>query len=401
MSLFEILNIQRRNSVSHGRPNPNLNVSSGTTADSVAIQPDLSNANTFAVHRSGHTKRKVTKTVFTWTVENFRFWYNEANDVKTDLKSPIFSIGIKKESKWCLQMKREYERHPTLGPLIPRQPIYAARRRLVYMYISLVSSNKPVHAMAKVELLSSNKIIQTIGPLRQDDFKTITEGSDYTKAPLNINNLFETELTIRCEIDEMDFVNTSGQSKIMQRKVTDTKLSKDLGNLLENGKFSDVTLVVCNLEVKAHKNILAARSDVFAAMFEHNMEESKLNRVLIEDIDYNVLNEMLKFVYTGRAPNIDKMAHELLVVANKYAMENLKEMCEDVLSAKLSVKTAAETLALADVYNAGQLKAHTVAYIKNHLTDVMQTQGWQDMIATRSYLMADVLHSFANQQIQT
>lgn len=62
---------------------------------------------------------------------------------------------------------------------------------------------------------------------------------------------------------------------------------------------------------------MKARSDVFAAMFEHEMEESKLNRVVIKDIDYNVLKDMLKFMYTGTAPNLDKMSSDLLAVANK------------------------------------------------------------------------------------
>ncbi len=43
--------------------------------------------------------------------------------------------------------------------------------------------------------------------------------------------------------------------------------------LFPQGTFSDVTLSVGATEFKAHKAILAARSPVFAAMFEHSMEE--------------------------------------------------------------------------------------------------------------------------------
>lgn len=60
-----------------------------------------------------------------------------------------------------------------------------------------------------------------------------------------------------------------------------------------------------------------ARSDVFAAMFEHEMEERKLNRVAITDVDHEVLKEMLRFIYTGKAPNLDKMADDLLAAADK------------------------------------------------------------------------------------
>ena len=41
------------------------------------------------------------------------------------------------------------------------------------------------------------------------------------------------------------------------------------------------------------------------------------NRVEITDVDHDVMREMLRFIYTGRAPNLDKMAYELLAAADK------------------------------------------------------------------------------------
>lgn len=52
-------------------------------------------------------------------------------------------------------------------------------------------------------------------------------------------------------------------------------------------------------------------------MFEHEMEESKQNRVMISDVEHEVLKEMLRFIYTGKAPNLDKMADDLLAAADK------------------------------------------------------------------------------------
>ena len=41
------------------------------------------------------------------------------------------------------------------------------------------------------------------------------------------------------------------------------------------------------------------------------------NRVDIQDVDHEVMREMLKFTYTGKAPNLDKMADDLLAAADK------------------------------------------------------------------------------------
>ncbi len=57
----------------------------------------------------------------------------------------------------------------------------------------------------------------------------------------------------------------------------------------------------------------------FNAMFEHEMEESKKNRVEINDVDPEVFKEMMRFIYTGKAPNLEKMADNLLAAADKCA----------------------------------------------------------------------------------
>lgn len=112
-------------------------------------------------------------------------------------------------------------------------------------------------------------------------------------------------------------INHSGQMITSQFKIPDCRLADDLGSLFESGKFSDVILSVNGTEFNAHKSILAARSEVFSAMFEHEMEEKKQNRVEIVDMDESVLSEMLKFIYTGRSPCLEKMADDLLAAADK------------------------------------------------------------------------------------
>lgn len=71
---------------------------------------------------------------------------------------------------------------------------------------------------------------------------------------------------------------------------------------------------------------------MFAAMFEHEMEERKRNRVDITDVDHEVLREMLRFIYTGRAPNLDKMADDLLAAADKVHIYFIKFTLKQGLS---------------------------------------------------------------------
>ena len=189
----------------------------------------------------------------------------------------------------------------------------------------------------------------------------------------------EDKLTLFCEVSVVaDSVNISGQSNSVQVgvkrfslpeskvfmilsfqfKVPDCKLSDDLGSLFENSQFADVQLYCGGREFQCHKAILAARSQVFQAMFSHDMEEKKNCRVEVKDVEPEVMAELLRFIYTGKtAANLESMAADLLAAADKYALERLKVMCEEALCNGLTVENVCDVLKIADLHSAEQLKA--------------------------------------------
>ncbi|KAF2985049.1 hypothetical protein EK904_012648 [Melospiza melodia maxima] len=161
------------------------------------------------------------------------------------------------------------------------------------------------------------------------------------------------------------------------------------------------------LNAKREETKAMARSPVFNAMFEHEMEESKKNRVEINDVDPEVFKEMMRFIYTGKAPNLEKMADNLLAAADKYALERLKVMCEEALCSNLSVENVADILILADLHSAEQLKAQAIDFINrqvtlglltNQATDIMETAGWKSMIHSHPHLVAEAFRALASAQ---
>jgi speckle-type POZ protein len=247
------------------------------------------------------------------------------------------------------------------------------------LYLLLVSCNKSeVRAKFKFSILNAKR--EETKAMESQRAYRFVQGKDWGFKKFirrdflldEANGLLpDDKLTLYCEVSVVaDSVNISGQNNAIQFKIPECRLADDLGALFDQSKFSDVTLAANGAEFNAHKAILAARSAVFAAMFEHEMEEKKHNRVEIRDMDKDVLGEMLRFIYTGKANNLDKMADDLLAAADKYDLERLKVMCEEALCSNLSIETAAEVLILADMHSANQLKAHAIDFINTYVSSL-------------------------------
>ncbi|XP_076366562.1 protein roadkill-like isoform X2 [Tachypleus tridentatus] len=326
-----------------------------------------------------------------WTINNFSFCREEMGEV---LKSSTFSAGANDKLRWCLRVNPK--------------GLDEESKDYLSLYLLLVSCNKSeVRAKFKFSILNAKRE-ETKAMESQRAYRFI-QGKDWGFKKFirrdflldETNGLLpDDKLTLYCEVSVVaDSVNISGQNNAIQFKVPECRLSDDLGLLFESQKFSDVILNVNGREFYGHKAILAARSPVFAAMFEHEMEEKKQNRVQITDMDHEVLREMLRFIYTGKAPCLEKMADDLLAAADKYALERLKVMCEEALSTSLSVETAADVLILADMHSADQLKAHSIDFINTHATDVMETAGFKSMVHRQPHLIAEAFRALATQQV--
>lgn len=111
------------------------------------------------------------------------------------------------------------------------------------------------------------------------------------------------------------------------------------------------------------------------AHFEHNTSESITNIWETE-----VLRNVLTFVYTDKAPQVEDYPEKLLAAADYYQLEGLKTICTEVLSKSLTVENAIDTLQLAELHSADSLRETTLEFIKQgRLGLIIETQGWKDL----------------------
>lgn len=155
--------------------------------------------------------------------------------------------------------------------------------------------------------------------------------------------------------------------------------SEDLGNLLVDAGHTEVTMKSAEgIEFRAHKNVLAARSEVLKAHFEHNMKENITN-VVETQWETDVLKNVLTFVYTDKVPQVDA-PDKLLAAADYYQLMGLKSLCVEALYNKLTVENAIDTLQIAELYSSNSLTQSTLEFIKNGRAQLaIKTQGWANI----------------------
>lgn len=173
--------------------------------------------------------------------------------------------------------------------------------------------------------------------------------------------------------------------------------SSFMGNVLTDGLFSDVTVEVGNQKFPAQRAVLAERSEVFRAMFNADMEESREKRVAIDDMSADAVSDLLTFIYTDRATNIGESgrAEELLAAAEKYNIPRLKEVCEMEMARCLSTDNITHMLVISETYRATQLRKMTLHWMARHARDVVKTESWESFCDQHPELLKEVCENFA------
>ncbi|XP_035224797.1 speckle-type POZ protein B-like [Stegodyphus dumicola] len=188
--------------------------------------------------------------------------------------------------------------------------------------------------------------------------------------------------------------NLNSSQKPMSTLSADTllTLSRDIEDVYKKKDYSDMVLVVDTLEIHVHKFMLSARSPVFAGMLQHTMTESTESRVVISDVEQNVMKELVLFMYTGRVNDYSyPMARELYSAADKYAILELKGICRQVITSSLSTSTATEALILADMHSDEELKQNVMVFICSNIKKMKATPVWTAFLKEYSNLGTEVL----------
>ncbi|KAI1690629.1 BTB/POZ domain-containing protein [Ditylenchus destructor] len=125
-------------------------------------------------------------------------------------------------------------------------------------------------------------------------------------------------------------------------------------------------LIVENNRIPVHKEHLALYSEYFRAMFQGEFAERNKDEIVLEEVGYNEILELLQIIYpTQQHFSInEKNVGVILKMADRFIMPAILERCKMLLENSTNIK-AARKLWLAQRYNLPDLQAN---YIKKYKT---------------------------------
>lgn len=106
----------------------------------------------------------------------------------------------------------------------------------------------------------------------------------------------------------------------------------------------DVTIRCSDGDISAHKCVLSAVSEVFAATLKHNMREKADNVILVEDVAKADMKIFLRLVYTGNVNPTDwdgggpmpiELLQSIAKLAKRYMVQGAQNITTQVLKGRM------------------------------------------------------------------
>lgn len=124
-----------------------------------------------------------------------------------------------------------------------------------------------------------------------------------------------------------------------------TLMSDQFHQLFLSQDACDVTFILGQEKIMAHSVILTTRVPYYKKLLSSGMKESHSREIEINGISAEVFKALLKFIYSAKLPlKLENIAQELMLAADLYDIESLKQACCKNILLNLRVDNLVETL---------------------------------------------------------
>ena len=167
-----------------------------------------------------------------------------------------------------------------------------------------------------------------------------------------------------------------------------------LNRMRERGDLCDVTLIANDVEVRAHKVVLAACSSYFESMFIGEFAEPDGDPIYIDEVGEDQLTALVDFAYTSRIKLMDHNIHSLFSAAELLQFGGVKGACFKFFKTQLNKSNCIKTWLFAEEHACSELIEASLKFIQSNFLDIVRGKEFLSLdlpaIVARITSMEDV-----------
>ncbi|KAG5671691.1 hypothetical protein PVAND_001876 [Polypedilum vanderplanki] len=193
------------------------------------------------------------------------------------------------------------------------------------------------------------------------------------KQSIKVSDIFDKRRKFLTNSTLTLLLNLELQTQMEPEIQTNDTLSEMGLTYFNSDLFSDLTFICSdNTEIPAHRCILAGRS----SFFKNLLTKDYLDEILIEDIKKDVMLELLRYIYTKKVENLDKVSLELIYAAQKYDLPDLISICIANLIKNVSKLNVFQYLFFANKHKEEELKQACLKFINKNFEKLENRGEW-------------------------
>ncbi|XP_002736900.1 kelch-like protein 24 [Saccoglossus kowalevskii] len=187
-------------------------------------------------------------------------------------------------------------------------------------------------------------------------------------------------------------------------------LLKGLNELKSQQLFTDITLVVGRHEYPCHRAVLASCSPYFRAMFTNDMKERNADKVQIKDVQVEVMNVIIQFIYTSKITISPHNVQAIFEGASLLQVHSVQDVCARYFERLLSPNNCLGILEYADTHSCVELQSKAQKMLLVNFVDVCKNEEFfllskdrlieilatSDLYIDREEVVCDAICSWVN-----
>ncbi|XP_059680341.1 kelch-like protein 4 [Gavia stellata] len=229
------------------------------------------------------------------------------------------------------------------------------------------------HQQNLIEQLRSNedfpKTSTEENGLKEDSSKTAQELQMITE-----ENSDESAERLSTTSSSLLGMNTNGSDEYFQSTNHAEQTFRKMENYLQQKQLCDVLLIVGDQKIPAHRLVLSAVSDYFAAMFTNDVREAKQEEIKMEGVDPDALKALVRYAYTGILELKEDTIESLLAAACLLQLSQVIEVCCNFLMKQLHPSNCLGIRSFGDAQGCTELLKVAHTYTMEHFTEVIKNQ---------------------------